>query len=147
MSTTFTILGCGSSGGVPRLGGQWGDCDPTNPKNKRRRCSLLVERTGPKGTTRVLIDTSPDLRDQLGIDDLRMIAFNMSSRLQVWADGETSNALLNRFGYIFAQPKGSSYPPICELNMIDGDITVEGDGGPLTLTPFDVSERPRCLDR
>jgi len=141
MSTTFTILGCGSSGGVPRLGGQWGDCDPTNPKNKRRRCSLLVERTGPKGTTRVLIDTSPDLRDQLldadvgtldaivythphadhvhGIDDLRMIAFNMSSRLQVWADGETSNALLNRFGYIFAQPKGSSYPPICELNMID----------------------------
>jgi len=140
MSTTFTILGCGSSGGVPRLGGQWGDCDPTNPKNKRRRCSLLVERTGPKGTTRVLIDTSPDLRDQLldadvgtldaivythphadhvhGIDDLRMIAFNMSSRLQVWADGETSNALLNRFGYIFAQPKGSSYPPICELNMI-----------------------------
>ena len=160
MSTTFTILGCGSSGGVPRLGGQWGACDPTNPKNKRRRCSLLVEKHGQNGTTRVLIDTSPDLRDQLldanvgaldaivythphadhvhGIDDLRMIAFNMSARLQVWADGETSNALLNRFGYIFAQPKGSSYPPICELNMINGDITIDGDGGPITLTPFDV---------
>jgi len=160
MTTTFTILGCGSSGGVPRLGGQWGACDPTNSKNKRRRCSLLVEKASPTGTTRVLIDSSPDLRDQLldagvgaldavvythphadhvhGIDDLRMIVFNMRSRLQVWADAETSNALLNRFGYIFAQPKGSSYPPICELNMIDGDVTVTGAGGPITLTPFDV---------
>ena len=161
MSTTFTILGCGSSGGVPRLGGHWGDCDPTNPKNRRRRCSLLIEKAGPDGTTRVLIDTSPDLRDQLldanvgaldavvythphadhvhGIDDLRMIAMNMSARLQVWADGATSNALLNRFGYIFAQPKGSSYPPICELNMIDGDITINGAGGAVILTPFDVA--------
>ena len=63
--TTFTILGCGSSGGVPRLGGHWGDCDPNNPRNRRRRCSLLVERIGENGTTTVLIDTSPDLRDQL----------------------------------------------------------------------------------
>ena len=160
MTTKFTILGCGSSGGVPRLGGQWGDCDPQNPKNKRRRCSLLIEKTGAAGTTRVLVDTSPDLRDQLldanigeldavvythphadhvhGIDDLRMIVFNMRQRLQVWADGETSNALLSRFGYIFAQPKGSNYPPICELNMIKGDITINGSGGSLVLTPFDV---------
>ncbi|MGR3491493.1 MAG: MBL fold metallo-hydrolase, partial [Shimia sp.] len=56
----FTILGCGSSGGVPRLGGHWGRCDPANPKNRRRRCSLLVEQQGPEGVTRVLIDTSPD---------------------------------------------------------------------------------------
>lgn len=61
----YTILGCGSSGGVPRLGGNWGACDPREPKNRRRRCSLLVERLGEGGTTRVLIDTSPDMRAQL----------------------------------------------------------------------------------
>ena len=104
----FTILGCGSSGGVPRLGGDWGDCDPANPKNRRRRCSMLVERHRRRGITRVLIDTSPDMRDQLldagvgtldgvvythshadhmhGIDDLRQIVFNMRRRLPVWAD-------------------------------------------------------------
>ena len=60
-----TILGCGSSGGVPRLGGHWGECDPNNPKNIRRRRSMLVERDGPDGTTAVLIDTSPDMRGQL----------------------------------------------------------------------------------
>ena len=157
---TFRILGCGSSGGVPRLGGHWGACDPTNPKNHRRRCSLLITRNSPAGTTRVLIDTSPDLRSQLldakvgqldavvythahadhvhGLDDLRMIVINMRQRLQVWADGDTSNDLLSRFGYAFAQPKGSAYPPICELNAIDGDIHIDGPGGPITLTPFEV---------
>ena len=64
-SLRFTILGCGSSGGVPRLGGDWGTCDPTNPKNRRRRCSMLVERIAGDARTRVLIDTSPDMRDQL----------------------------------------------------------------------------------
>lgn len=158
---TFTILGCGSSGGVPRLGGHWGDCDPTNPKNRRTRCSALVTRTGPNGITRVLIDTSPDLRHQLlaadvgeldavvythahadhvhGIDDLRMIVFNMRERLQVWADGDTTNALLSRFGYAFVQPKGSPYPPICELNTIKGPVTIAGAGGPVTLDPFQVN--------
>lgn len=160
MSLRATILGCGSSGGVPRLGGHWGECDPTNSKNHRRRCSLLVEKTGPSGTTRVLIDTSPDMRAQLldagvgtldavlythphadhvhGIDDLRMLVFNMRERLQVWADGETSNALLDRFGYAFVQPNGSPYPPICELNLIKGDVTIDGKGGALTFTPFEV---------
>jgi phosphoribosyl 1,2-cyclic phosphate phosphodiesterase len=65
MSLTVTILGCASSGGVPRPALGWGACDPANPKNRRRRCSLLVERTGLGGVTRVLIDTGPDLRDQL----------------------------------------------------------------------------------
>lgn len=160
-SLSFRILGCGSSGGVPRLGGHWGDCDPNNPKNARTRCSLLITRSGPNGQTRVLIDTSPDLRAQLlaadvgtlngvvythshadhvhGLDDLRMIVFNMHERLQVWADGETANALLARFGYAFAQPKGSPYPPICELNTITGDTTIDGPGGPITLTPFTVT--------
>ena len=57
----ITILGCGSSGGVPRLGGHWGACDPANPKNARRRCSILVERITDAGTTSVLIDTPPDI--------------------------------------------------------------------------------------
>ena len=62
---SFTILGCGSSGGVPRLGGNWGECDPGNPRNMRRRCSMLVVRRDGEAETRVLIDTSPDLRSQL----------------------------------------------------------------------------------
>lgn len=155
---SFTILGCGSSGGVPRLGGDWGACDPANPKNRRRRCSLLVTRETEAGATRVLIDTSPDMRDQLldagvgtldavvythshadhmhGIDDLRQIVFNLRNRLPVWADGPTQEALLTRFGYAFIQPEGSPYPPILDLHTIDGPVTVTGAGGPVTLTPF-----------
>ncbi len=154
----FTILGCGSSGGVPRLGGDWGDCDPANPKNRRRRCSMLVERVTDSGTTRVLIDTSPDMREQLlgagvgtldgvvythshadhmhGIDDLRQVVFNMRRRLPVWADGPTQEALMGRFGYAFVQPEGSSYPPILDLHTIDGPTSVPGPGGAITFTPF-----------
>lgn len=158
---TFRILGCGSSGGVPRLGGHWGDCDPNNPRNRRRRCALLVTRTSADGATRVLIDTTPDMRDQLldadvgaldavvythahadhvhGIDDLRMLVINMRQQIQVWADDDTAQALLARFGYIFVQPKGSSYPPICELNTITGDTLINGAGGMITLTPIKVT--------
>lgn len=158
--TRFTILGCGSSGGVPRLGGHWGACDPDNPRNARRRCSLLIERQDGDGITRVLIDTSPDLRMQLldagvgeldavvfthshadhvhGLDDLRMIVFNMRQRLPVWADGDTQNNLLARFGYAFVQPKGSAYPPILDMHTIDGDVVIDGAGGAITLTPFEV---------
>lgn len=157
---TFTILGCGSSGGVPRLGGEWGDCDPTNPKNRRSRCSMLITREEAAGTTRVLIDTSPDMRQQLldtgvgnldavvythahadhvhGIDDLRMIVYNQRARLPVWADPPTQDALFARFGYAFVQPEGSSYPPILDMHTIDGDVTIEGAGGGITLTPFTV---------
>jgi len=157
----FTILGCGSSGGVPRLGGHWGDCDPANPRNTRRRCSMLVERDGAQGTTRVLIDTTPDMRQQLldagighldavawthshadhthGLDDLRQIVFNRRDRLPVWADGATQNALLARFDYAFVQPEGSPYPPILEMHTIGGaPFTIDGAGGPITLTPFEV---------
>ena len=70
---SFTILGCGSSGGVPRLGGNWGDCDPSDIKNQRSRCSLLVERKGTEGITRVLIDTSPDMRSQLLKTNVEML--------------------------------------------------------------------------
>ncbi|MBY6118499.1 MBL fold metallo-hydrolase [Mameliella alba] len=157
----FTILGCGSSGGVPRLGGNWGACDPQNPKNRRRRCSMLVERETPDGTTSVLIDTTPDMRDQLldagigrldavvythahadhthGLDDLRQIVFNTRERLNVWADGDTQDDLLSRFAYAFVQPEGSPYPPILNLHTINGPVTIEGAGGPVTLTPFEVN--------
>lgn len=157
----FIILGCGSSGGVPRLGGQWGDCDPDNPKNTRRRCSMLIEREDEEGITRVLIDSSPDMRAQLldagigaldavvythshadhvhGLDDLRMIVFNMRKRLPVWADGDTQNALYARFGYAFIQPDDSPYPPILDMHTIKDDFTIEGDGGPITLRPFTVN--------
>jgi len=102
MTLTLTILGCGSSAGVPRPALGWGRCDPNNPKNRRRRCSLLVERVSNPGTTRVLIDTSPDLREQLidakvdhidavflthehadqthGIDDLRSVVLHQRRR-------------------------------------------------------------------
>ena len=158
--TIFRILGCGSSGGVPRLGGLWGDCDPQNPKNHRKRCSLLVSREGPDGVTRVLIDTSPDLRQQLleadvglldavlythehadhvhGIDDLRMVVFNRKERLPVYANAPTRAALLDRFSYVFVQPEWSSYPPILDLLDLDGPVTVTGAGGPLTFDPFRV---------
>ena len=153
-----TILGCGSSGGVPRLGGNWGECDPENPLNRRRRCSMLVERQEGGGVTRVLIDTSPDMRAQLldagvgtldaviwthahadhtnGIDDLRQIVFNTRQRLAVWADAVTAEALQARFGYVFDQPEGSPYPPILDLHIIDGPVTVTGAGGALTFQPF-----------
>ncbi len=156
----FTILGCGSSGGVPRLGGHWGACDPDNPKNTRRRCSLLIEQETDAGTTSVLIDTTPDMRAQLldtgtgrldgvvythahadhvhGLDDLRQIVFNMRARLSVWADGDTQNALLSRFGYAFVQPEGSPYPPILDLKTIDGPVSIDGPGGAITLIPFRV---------
>ena len=156
----FTILGCGSSGGVPRLGGNWGDCDPKNPKNNRKRCSLLVQRVNRNGTTQVLIDTSPDMRNQLldagvgsldgviythshadhvhGLDDLRMIFFNMRNRINVWADQSTQNDLIERFKYAFVQPAESPYPPILNLNTLEGVTVVEGEGGSITFIPFQV---------
>jgi phosphoribosyl 1,2-cyclic phosphate phosphodiesterase len=153
-----TILGCGSSAGVPRIGGDWGDCDPENPKNRRSRCSLLVERISGKGVTRALIDTSPDLRAQLlaagvglldgvvythphadhlhGIDDLRVVVQNRRGRLPVWADAETAEVLISRFAYVFVQPAGSLYPPILELRALDGPFVVDGAGGPIPFRPF-----------
>jgi phosphoribosyl 1,2-cyclic phosphate phosphodiesterase len=161
MTLTFTILGCGSSGGVPRPALGWGDCDPANPRNRRRRCSLLVERgSAGGGRTRVLIDTSPDLREQLlgaevdwldgvlfthehadhthGIDDLRGLFVRHKRRIEVYLDAPTSQVLTNRFGYCFVQPPGSNYPPILnERPMSAGHpVTIEGQGGPISVLPF-----------
>lgn len=157
----LTILGCGSSGGVPRLGGIWGACDPANPKNRRRRCSVLVEKIVGDTVTRVLIDSSPDMRQQLldadvghldavaythehadhthGLDDLRMVVFNRKSRLPVWADARTAESLTHRFSYAFVQPPGSDYPPILDLHPIeDQPFQVKGAAGPLDIQPFRV---------
>ncbi|MDE2789047.1 MAG: MBL fold metallo-hydrolase [Paracoccaceae bacterium] len=157
---SVTILGCGSSGGVPRIGGLWGQCDPNNPRNHRRRCSLLIQRVSAEGTTNVLVDTSPDLRCQLldagigtldavvfthehadhtnGIDDLRMVAMNCRNRIPVHARSGTAAAIKGRFGYAFETPLGSNYPPFLDLILIDGNLAIDGPGGTVELTPFVV---------
>lgn len=160
MTLTITILGCGSSGGVPRVGSGWGACDPANPRNRRRRCSILVERPSLSGGTSLLVDTSPDLRDQLldadlkrldavlfthehadhthGIDDLRPLVIHMRQRIPVYADAATTAVLQDRFGYCFRTPPGSSYPPILDVRSIvsPNALTIEGAGGPITAVPF-----------
>lgn len=160
MSYRFTILGCGSSGGVPRIGMSWGACDPANPKNRRLRCSALIERRGSGGQSAVLIDTSPDFREQLltsrimaldgvlythdhadhthGIDDLRMVAFAMKRRVDVYFDAATARSLKERFRYCFEMPPGSNYRPILNGHEIDGrsPFAIEGPGGPIAVTPI-----------
>jgi phosphoribosyl 1,2-cyclic phosphate phosphodiesterase len=162
MTTTLTILGSGSSAGVPRPALGWGACDPNNPKNRRRRCSLLVERTSSAGTTRIVIDTSPDLREQLidaevdhidavflthehadqthGIDDLRSVVMHQHRRIPVYLNQSTAAHILLRFSYCFESPPGSDYPPILDRLAIEGgeSRTVEGKGGAVTLTAFDL---------
>ncbi|MEM6662594.1 MAG: MBL fold metallo-hydrolase [Pseudomonadota bacterium] len=159
----FTILGCASSGGVPRIGAKgpnWGACDPSNPRNRRRRCALLVQRIGDGGKTTVLLDAGPDVREQLidagagwlnalvlthdhadhvhGIDDLRMVVFNRRERLPCWMDERTWATMQQRFGYVFETPPGSSYPPIMDHHAITGPVTVDGRGGAITCEPFQV---------
>jgi phosphoribosyl 1,2-cyclic phosphate phosphodiesterase len=162
MEGRVTILGCGSSGGVPRVGSGWGACDPAEPRNRRRRCSILVERLAPDhgGLTRVLVDTSPDLREQLldadirwldavlmthdhadhchGIDDLRPLAIHLGRRIDVHMDAVTSKGVRGRFGYCFETPPGSEYPPIINEHrlVIGHEVTISGAGGPLRAMPF-----------
>jgi phosphoribosyl 1,2-cyclic phosphate phosphodiesterase len=159
MTLRFTILGCGYSGGVPRIGLGWGACDPNNPRNRRRRCSLLVERRSPDGRTVVLIDTSPDLREQLldaevdrldavlythphadhvhGIDDLRGLFLHLRRRIDVFLDEPTAREVRARFGYCFATPPGSDYPPILTEHriMLGRPIEVAGPGGRIIALP------------
>jgi len=164
MNLEVRILGCGSSGGVPRLGeggAFWGVCDPQNPKNRRSRCSILVTRRAPEGETRLLVDTSPDLREQLlaagigkldavlithdhadqlhGIDDLRVITMNMKRRLDLWSDIEGLAGVRKKFGYCFATPVGSDYPPILNAREIMepfADFEIAGAGGPVPVRAF-----------
>lgn len=160
MTVTLTILGSGSSAGVPRPALGWGACDPSNPKNRRRRCSLLAEKESANGLTRVLIDTSPDLREQLidakvdhlqatflthehadqthGIDDLRSVVLHQRKRIPVYLNKSTGKDILLRFGYCFEQAPGSDYPAILEKRSIEAGETesIDGKGGSLALTAF-----------
>jgi phosphoribosyl 1,2-cyclic phosphate phosphodiesterase len=157
-----TVMGCGSSGGVPRIGGNWGACDPGNPKNRRSRCSLLLE--GFSGTsdqpTRIIIDTGCDLREQLlrakvdrveavlythehadhthGIDDLRVLALNNKRRVDVYFSQEAANRIVPSFAYCFTAPPGSGYPPILNQHLIEADeeLVIDGPGGSITVLPF-----------
>jgi phosphoribosyl 1,2-cyclic phosphate phosphodiesterase len=161
LSLRLTILGCGSSAGVPRVGQGWGACDPANPRNRRRRCSILLERVG-SGATTVLVDTGPDLREQLidadvkrldgilmthphadhthGIDDLRPIYLEAKRRIDVHMDEPTSLIVKQAFSYIFQTPLGSTYPPIAtDLRLTAGRLCrVEGKGGAVEAMPFDL---------
>jgi phosphoribosyl 1,2-cyclic phosphate phosphodiesterase len=160
MTLSLTILGCGSSAGVPRPALGWGACDPNNPKNRRRRCSLLAERTSDRGITRILIDTSPDLREQLidahvdhidavflthehadqthGIDDLRSVVMHQRRRIPVYLNRSTAEHILLRFSYCFTAPPGSDYPPILDSHAIEAgeNRSIEGQGGAVKLSAF-----------
>jgi phosphoribosyl 1,2-cyclic phosphate phosphodiesterase len=162
VSLGLTILGCGSSGGVPRVAQGFGACDPSNPRNVRRRCSALIERRTEHGTTLVLIDTSPDLRLQLidadvarldavllthphadhthGIDDLRPLVIAMRRRVDIHMDIPTSREVRAKFTYIFETPAGSSYPPIGREHRLEAGVAVEvvGPGGAIRATPFEL---------
>jgi len=169
-SYRFTLLGTGSSGGVPRVGGDWGACDPAEVRNRRTRCSALLDRIGPDGVmTRILIDTSPDMREQLlaadvrhldaivyshdhadqthGIDDVRPLVIAMRRPIPTYMDAATRTSLHNRFKYCFEGMGG--YPPILETKA---DITpckpftIDGPGGQIELMPLDMEHgRIRCL--
>lgn len=157
-----TILGCGSSGGVPRIGNDWGVCDPSNPKNRRTRCSLLITgtRDDMPGQTNIIIDTGCDLREQLlatgihnvdavfythehadhthGIDDLRALALINSKRVDCYMSQPTHHRLLEAFRYCFVAPEKSEYPPILNAHITEAGqtTTIDGDGGTIDVLAF-----------
>ncbi len=167
-----TILGCGSSGGVPRPGGpdgsgDWGKCDPEEPRNHRTRCSLLIERANPlgefprKNVTSVLVDTSPDFRQQAlrsrcvrfdavlfshnhadqthGIDDLRAFVQAGRQRIPAYIDARTGGEIVARFAYCFNQRSGSPYPPLFDLKTMPDygvGFGLEGPSGPIPAMAF-----------
>lgn len=163
MNIRFTFLGTGSSGGVPRVGNDWGDCDPNEPRNRRRRCCVLIdagELSKPDQCTRILIDSSPDLREQLldqdvqhldalvythdhadqshGIDDVRALALRMRHTIPTYLDAPTAASLTSRFEYCFKGKGG--YPAILDqqpLIQVGKPFTVPGRGPDIQLTPFD----------
>ena len=160
MTMRYTILGCGASTGVPRIDGSWGKCDPADPRNRRRRCALLVERIEGEGRTTIVVDTGPDFREQMlgagvksvdavfythdhadhthGIDDLRIFAYGRRSRVNLYCNRPTGELLEKRFDYCFATQPGSSYPPIVKANFIEPGqkITVSGAGGDIAVSVF-----------
>jgi phosphoribosyl 1,2-cyclic phosphate phosphodiesterase len=166
MTLEIRILGCGSSGGVPRLGGEdgagyWGACDSSNPRNRRLRCSLLVRHVSEGRTTQVLVDTSPDMREQLlaarvghldgvlithdhadqlhGIDDLRVLTLANKRRIDLWSDARGLAGVMAKFGYCFATPQDSDYPPILNAHVISEPFCpfeIAGAGGAVPVHAF-----------
>ncbi|MFN4089807.1 MAG: MBL fold metallo-hydrolase [Alphaproteobacteria bacterium] len=143
-----TVLGCGSSGGVPLSDGTWGKCDPAESRNRRRRPSILIERDG----TTILVDTGPDMREQLldagcdridailfthahadhvhGLDDLRAFNYRTGHAIDAWGSAETLDGIRRRFGYVFdLLPEGSEmYRPQVRAHVIGGPFAVGGIG-------------------
>lgn len=148
-----TVLGCGPSTGVPVIGGNWGRCDPNDPRNRRRRVSVLVEISGVV----ILIDTSPDLREQLldagvswidavvmthahadhlhGIDDLRSVNRLMRSAIALYADAPNLAEIESRFGYVFKpiEQPGHFYKPTLVPHQIAGPFKIRG----ISVLPFE----------
>ena len=159
----LTLLGTGSSGGVPRVGGEWGACEPAEPKNRLVRCSALGETWDaqtPEAKTAVLIDTSPDMREQLltaevprldailfthdhadqthGIDDVRALVIRNRKQIKAYMDAATHSTLFPKFRYAFEGDGG--YPPIIDLQprmTAFTPLSVEGPGGALKALPID----------
>ncbi len=158
----ITLLGSGGSGGVPlagaQPGGNWGACDPTNPRNRRRRVSILVEAEGRS----VLVDTSPDLRLQIldnrvtridavcfthahadhchGLDELRGMRYALGHPIDAYMDRATHGALTRRFEYAFASsadPK-SIYPPLMNDHLVEGPFRIGG----IDVVPFEQQHGP-----
>jgi phosphoribosyl 1,2-cyclic phosphate phosphodiesterase len=164
----FVILGCGSSGGVPRADGDWGACDPTDPRNLRTRCSLLVRRLGgdgPADQTTVVVDASPEFRQQMvaakvrrldglllthdhadqchGLDDIRAFALRQRQKIACWSDAETARTLSRRFGYMF-EGQGL-YPAIAVRHAVPEHgraFTIDGPSGPISALIFDQDHGP-----
>jgi len=136
------ILGCGTSSGVPRVGNVWGDCDPAESRNRRRRVAILVS----YGKTRILVDTGPDLREQLldadvsdieaviwtpdhadhchGIDDLRQLYHARGRPVAGYARPDTLDSLLHRFAYAFDGKSG--YPAVARANILPDHMNLAG---------------------
>jgi phosphoribosyl 1,2-cyclic phosphate phosphodiesterase len=158
----FTILGCGSSPGVPRITGDWGACDPNNPKNRRSRAAFMVQQFAEDGgVTTVVIDTGPDFRQQMiaarvsdidavlythahadhlhGIDDIRGYFHNSNRRIPIHADAVTMDRIRAGFGYCLETPAGSNYPPIVQpvlIERLDQNFAVNGAGGEIEFVPL-----------
>ena len=163
-----TILGCGSSGGVPRADGNWGVCNPEDPRNRRSRCSMMIRRPsgeGPERWTTVVVDASPEFRLQTadagakrldalllthdhadqshGVDDIRAFAMVQRAKIPVHVDPPTERTMLSRFGYVFHGEKG--YPAIADLVAIPphgATWRVEGPSGAIPVVTFDQDHGP-----
>lgn len=160
MSLKFTILGCGNSTGVPAAGNHWGSCDPSEPKNRRRRCSIAVQ----DGDKTLIIDTGPDFRDQAnahdirkingvlythehadhmnGIDDLRVYRFKQSELIPAYLSKHTYDAISGHFGYMFDGGSLDLYKPILAPNIIE--FGKEYECGGIKFTTF-AQDHSTCI--